>query len=250
MKTAKIVLAIILLYGAGSEYVNASRELKTFFAPEILAGVLVFLLLCAWLIGSAFSKGKLKPLNYLKFFVITLVGFGVISFLSLSAAIMPKNIVEVNGLKVPLDACIEGSKRIIPNKEERKEYCLCLADKITSDSTRREKYKEQLESGRMDKVLKDLKASENFLELGIDACIKTTDLEWTDNLVKSVKENWLDQLEGTEFEETNNLEEYCDCMINEYKKYSTDKILEDGFSESELGLSIDSMCTEKSIRIQ
>jgi hypothetical protein len=61
-----------------------------------------------------------------------------------------------------------------------------------------------------------------------------------------MKENWKKELNGTEFEETNNIEDYCDCLINEYKNHPLNKIVEDGFNESEIGISIDSLCTEES----
>ncbi len=54
------------------------------------------------------------------------------------------------------------------------------------------------------------------------------------------------ELVGTEFEQTNDIEKYCGCMTDEYKKYPISQIMEVGFKESELGVSIDKKCTEKS----
>ena len=87
---------------------------------------------------------------------------------------------------------------------------------------------------------------ENFIELNLENCFNKVEIKWTDNLIQSMKENWKKELSDTDFEETNNIDEYCDCLINEYKNHPLGKIIEDGFNESKIGISIDSICTEKS----
>ena len=237
-----------MLFGVGKEYAHASRDLGTLISPGIIIAVILFLFLCTGLIGSGLSKRKLKfkSFEFLKFFIITFVGFVSISFFSLLSAAVPSDFMVVNGVKVPLNKCVDGSRRMIPDKDERIKYCHCLTEKITADSTLITKYQSKLESGRIDDILTDLQNPENFIELNLENCFNKVEIKWTDNLIQSMKENWKKELIDTDFEETNNIDEYCDCLINEYKNHPLGKIIEDGFNESEIGISIDSICTEKS----
>ena len=245
------MLGFILLFGIGKEYAQASRDLGTFVSPGIIIAVILFLLLCTWLIGSGFSKRKLKfkSFEFLKFFIITFIGFASISFFSLILTVVPSNFVEINGIKVPLSKCMDGSKGMIPNKNESEKYCLCLTKKITSDSSLVNKYQSELESGRIDDILIELQNTDIFVELDLESCFNVVEIEWTNNLTESMKENLKMELNGSEFEKTNNIEKYCDCLINEYKKYPLNKVIEDGFNESEIGIFIDSLCIEKSKKI-
>ena len=117
---------------------------------------------------------------------------------------------------------------MISNKNERKEYCLCLAEKITSNSSLVNKYQNELENGRIDDILLELQNNELFIELDLESCFFGVEVKWTDNLTESMKENWKKELYETEFEETNNIDKYCDCLINQYRKYPLSKITEGG----------------------
>ncbi|MGB0880252.1 MAG: hypothetical protein ACPGTO_06770 [Polaribacter sp.] len=250
MKIGKILLGVLLLFGIGKEYVQASRDLGSFLSPGIIIAVILFLMLCTWLIGSGFSKKKLKikSFDFLKFFIITCVSFLCISFFNLFSTVVPSGFVEINGLKIPLNKCIDGSRRIISDKKGRKEYCLCLSEKITSDTSLKQKHKDALERGALAEVLTAIQNTKAFTELDLDNCLKNVEFRWTDNVVKTLKENGIKELKDTEFEETNDIEAYCDCLIKEYKNFPLNKILEDGFNESAIGISIDSLCTEQSKR--
>jgi hypothetical protein len=85
MKAGKIILGVLLLIGAGSEYVRASRAMETLFDVGIISGVVVILLVCTWLIGSGLTKEKLKfkSLNFFKFFTLSFIVFYFIAHVSL-----------------------------------------------------------------------------------------------------------------------------------------------------------------------
>lgn len=122
MKIGKILLSVLLLFGIGKEYAHASRDLGIFLSPGVIIAVILFLLLCTWLIGSRFSKRKLKfkSFEFLKIFIITFVGFASISFFSLFSKVVPSDFVEVNGVNIRLNKCIDGSRRMITDKNEKK----------------------------------------------------------------------------------------------------------------------------------
>ncbi len=49
----------------------------------------------------------------------------------------------------------------------------------------------------------------------MEDCLSDLGIQWTDNLANSLKKNWKKELAGTEFDKTNNLDIYCDCLVKE-----------------------------------
>jgi len=229
LKTFKIIIGFLLLFGAGREYIDASRQLGSLFSPGIIIGILIMLILSTWLIGSGFSvrKFKFKSFDFVKFFIISFVTFTIVAIFSLGSKVVPSNFVEINGLKIPLGKCIDGNRRIIPDEKEREEYCRCFIEKITNEPELKSKYQKKLEDDKVNDVFKEIQSSSKFLELGIEDCMSSVKMKWTDNIANSMKRNWEKELIGTEFESTNDIEKYCDCLVDEYRKFPLDKIMED-----------------------
>lgn len=248
-KPSKIIFGFLLLFGIGQEYIHASRGLGTFFPPFIVLLITGFLLLATWLIGSGFSpvKFSFKSFEFIKFFILSFVFFITVAFFTLLSYAKPDNFKTVNGISIPMNKCIDGSRRMIPNKEERIDYCLCLAEKITTNPVLKNKYKKDLKKGYLTKVFTSIQKEEEkeFTELNLENCLTNIEIKWTNNMANSMIPICVKELEGTEFEQTGNTQTYCECVINEYKKYSFNRIIADDFQESELAFSIDSSCTEK-----
>lgn len=181
-----------------------------------------------------------------EYFGICLLLFFLFAFIKTSTYVVPKNFVEINGLKIPLGKCIDGNRRVIPDKKEREEYCKCFIEKIINTPELKSKYKTKLENDRINHVFKEIQDSPEFQELGIEECMTSIKMRWTDNIANSMKRNWKKELEGTDFEETNYLEKYCDCLIEEYRRFPLDSVLKESFLESKIALEIDEKCTEES----
>lgn len=243
-------MGFLLLFGAGREFIHASRDLGTLFSPGIIIGSLIMIILSTWLIGSGFSvrKFKFKSFDFLKFFIISFVTFVFVAIFSLGSLVIPSHFVEINGLKIPLGKCIDGNRRIIPDEKERKEYCKCFVEKILNEPELKLKYQVKLENDKVNEVFKEFQKSPKFLQLGIENCMTSIKMKWTDNLANSMKRNYKNRLLGTEFELTNDIDKYCDCLINEYRKFPLDKIMEDEFVESKETIEIDEKCTNLSLK--
>ena len=250
MKRLKIIFGFLLLYGTGKEYISASRQLGSRFDIGILIPIVLLLFLCTWLIGSGFSKTKLKfkSLKFLKYFGFSFLIFVIVAFFSLLTYVIPTNFKTINGVKIPISKCIDGSVRMMPKENDREDYCICLAEKITGDSLLKKKYIKDLEMGEFDKIIKELDEDNKIIELDIESCFASVEMQWTDNLANSMKRNWKKQFEGTEFEESNDVDKYCDCLIEEYRKFPLTKIMEEGFNESQEAILIDEKCTKESFR--
>jgi len=250
MKRIKIVIGFLIIYGAGSEYVDASRQLGTPFSPGIMVGVFLMVAFSIWLIASAFSKRKyhLKPMHVIITTLVSIVTFAIVVLFSLSSEVTPRHFILVNGIRVPLGKCIDGNVRIIPDLKERETFCECFVEKIINDPELKLKYQGQLEHNKIDKVFNEIETNPKFSELGIENCITSVKIEWTDELAHGMKKSWIKELSETEFEEYNDVNKYCDCILEEYRKYPFEKVMEDGFNESKLAKEIDDKCTGLSIR--
>jgi hypothetical protein len=250
LKTIKIIFGFLLLFGAGQAYAQASRDLGTFFSPGVIVGVLLMLFLSTWLIGSGFSvrKMKLKSFDSIKFFIISFITFTIIAIFNLGNRSKPSHIIDINGIKIPLGKCIDGNRKIIPNENERKEYCECFAEKILNNPKLKDEYQKDLENNKIDIVFNKIQSNPLFLELGIEECLNSIEIKWSDNIQKSMIETWKKELKGSEFELTNNIDEYCNCMMSEYKNFPLTMIIEEGFSESTVAIEIDEKCTIKTIK--
>jgi hypothetical protein len=243
----KIIFGFLMLWFTGTEYINASRELGAFSFP-ITIGCLGVILLFTWVIGSGFSPTKVafRSLDFVKFFIISLIVFSASAFSTLASLAKPDNFKIVNGTSIPMNRCIDGSRRMIPNEEERMNYCICVAEKITANPILKNKYKSELKKGYIFDVFTSISNEGEFPELNLESCLANLEMKWTNNIVNTMITNCKKELEGTDFAETNDTQLYCDCTISEYQKYPLSKVIADDFQENELRLSIETHCTEKS----
>lgn len=248
MKRLKIITGFILLFGAGNEYINASQQLGSFFNLAIIITILLFLILCTWLIGSGFSSRKLKfkSFEFVKFFILSFVTFAAVAIFSMFSKVVPSDFVEINGLKIPLGDCIDGNRRIIPDQQEREEYCKCFIEKITNDPELKLKYQEKLENNKANEVFEEIQSNSKFLELGIEDCVTRTKMQWTDNIANTMEKGLKEELVGSEFKNTNNIDEYCSCLIKNYRQLPLDKVVEDDFLESLEAIEIQTKCAIQS----
>jgi hypothetical protein len=249
MKIFKIILGLLLTYSAGKEYVSASRQIFSFFDPGIMIAVLLMLLLCTWLIGSGVSKEKLrvKSWQYLKYFAVTLVIFILSAFIGLVTFKFEPEIVKVNGISVDIAEFMNGSKKIIPDENQRREYCICVVTKLTADKDVSEKYQTEFETGKFSKVIMAVQTGPDAFKYNLQECMgSVSDIQWTPEFEKGLRANLMKQLTDIQISSTNDINKYCDCLVDEYKKIPTKELTNSDFLLSENGIKIDSICNLKS----
>ena len=187
MKIFKIVLGLLLTYGAGKEYVNASRQLLSFLDPGIIIAVLLTLLLCTWLIGSGISKEKLKikSWQFLKYFGVTVIIFIFFSFMNMATFKFEPEIVKVNGIDVDIAEFMNGTKKIVPDENQRREYCICVVTKLTADKEIVKKHQAEFESGKFSRVITTIQAGPNADQYNLQECMGfASDTQGTSNSKK------------------------------------------------------------------
>lgn len=172
MKIFKIIVGVLLIYGAGQEYVHSSKQLFTFLDPGIISAVVLMLILCAWLVGSGFSKDRfpLKSWQFLKYFGLSCLLFLAFAFVSMATFKFPPDIVNVNGINVNIAEFMNGTKRIVPDEHKRREYCICVVTKLTADKALVDAYQSEFESGQFSNVLTTVQHSADADRYGLQEC--------------------------------------------------------------------------------
>jgi hypothetical protein len=252
MRVIRVIFGFFLLLGMAAESANVIRQFGTLFYAPIFIMVIPLLFLITWLIGGGFTKEKLnlKSFRFWIFFIVTSVLFVLITVIKLSSHKVPSDIAEVNGIKIPIGHCLQGSIYMVPDANERKRYCTCLAEKLSGSQSVVDTYRKELERGDMAKVLKALESDQLYATLELQSCLGSTNMQWTDNVINGMKKNCRAQLQNTDFEATNDIEKYCDCLAYEYIKFPASEVAKQSFRESAVGLGIDSACIQASKRVK
>lgn len=249
MKIFKIIMAFLIIWGASKEYVSASKQLFTFLDPGIIIGVSLMLLFSAWLFGSGISKEKLflKSWQYLKFVGATFVIFILFAFVSVLTFKFDPEIVEVNGVRVDIAEMMNGSKGIVPDENQRRKYCICIVTKLTSDRDLVEQYRPELVNGKISKVLLEIQARSDAGKYNLNECMSDVPgLKWTPDFEKSLRISLMKQLTELQISSSHDINRYCDCLIDEYKKVPIKDLTSQDFSNSANQIAIDSLCSVKS----
>jgi mRNA-degrading endonuclease YafQ of YafQ-DinJ toxin-antitoxin module len=244
MNKVKIAVGLILICGTGGEYINASRQLSTFLAPEIIVACLLMILLSSWLIGSGLMKEgfKVKSFQFLKYCAISFLLFTIVAFFSQFIYKGNSEIIKANGIEVNISEFMNGMKRILPNKDQRMEYCICVVNKLTQDKEFANKYKDEFKSGNFSDLIQAETSSDSH---NISECMNSLrGIKWTPEMEKAIRANLIDILTKNEMSKTNDINSYCDCTIEKYKELSMRELSNPDFSQSQKGRAIDSICNK------
>jgi hypothetical protein len=179
MRVFKVILGFFLLLGVAEEYLAVSRQFGKPFDIILLVITILFVFACTWLMGSGFTKEKLviKSIRFLVFFILTSLLFVMIIFVKVASRQPPRDIAEVNGIKIPIGRCIEGCVNMIPDVKERKVYCTCLAEKLSGEQEVLEDYKHDLEAGNLEKVISAVKAKPIAIILDFESCFSGSNVQ-------------------------------------------------------------------------
>lgn len=250
MKAGKIILALLLLILIGKESIRAGYQIGSFTSPGIILGSLLILILIAWLFGSSISKDKLKlkSWNFLKYYLISFFAFLIVAFFNMGSYKAPKENVEYNGINISIGEFYTMTKRMYPNDEERKAYVLCVVSKLAYSEEIVKIYRTELETGKINKIFQELQGQAILEEIGLKDCIGDMVINWSASTEKQFVRSMKDELYGTEFEETNDIEEYCNCIMKEFKKFPLSEVSSDEFQIGELKQQIIDKCKEETLK--
>jgi len=253
MELIKILAALLLLLLTGNEYVKASKELGVILSPGICIACTIILVFSAWLLGSGLNhkeKFNIFSIRGTKYILTSFFIFVISIGISIFASDFPLEKEVINGIEIPLYKCIMGTKKLIDIEEDRKVYCHCLAEKVSADSIMRKRFGFELKNGDFYKLIKTMKEEEQILDSGIEDCFQATTVKWTDAVSAPLRKMMIEELKGTDFEKTHDLEKYCDCLIQEYKKRQIREIMSEEFINSDEAINLEYECGKKSKQIK
>jgi hypothetical protein len=135
----------------------------------------------------------------------------------------------------------------MPDEKERRQYCECVVNKLTRSPRVATRFSAEFRNGDIDKIIESVKGDPEFAHLNMNECMSSViHFQWTETFEKSTRESLYQQVKNTELPKTNNIDIYCDCLVEEYKKLPLNEITSPEFPESSNFNRIDSMCNMKS----
>jgi hypothetical protein len=72
------------------------------------------------------------------------------------------------------------------------------------------------------------------------------DISWSTEIKSEAKKIWKQELDNSDFSKTNDVEKYCDCLLNEFEKFPSSEALSENFLLTEKGSLIEKNCISES----
>lgn len=229
IRTGKILLAAAFLLLSVQEAFNMRRQIDDVTSFVIV--LVVTLLVCSLILWSAFKKRDplYQPSKGRKVFWNVAGGFCALIIVGniLGLGKPPKQTLTVNGLKIPLDACVEGAVRMVDTKAERISLCTCWATALANDSTVSKTYKHELEKGQLDMVIERLQREGTIDLAQLSACMANSKgIRWTDGMLDRVKRDCLTRMKDQGSDCEYDVEKFCDCLTNKVALHSPTFLLD------------------------
>lgn len=248
MKKVKIILGILVLISAFREYIRAEREVAGFNFDILFFGASILVAIGVWLTGSGiYSTFSLKSREFLLTTAGILASMFLVGFFIFKGE--PKHIIESNGFKIAIDDCLKGNSEVLKDEKERRDYCACLAAKITSDNKLVGQYTAKLKQGNIDWIMDDLMKNDRIGELELEKCLTSaSSLRWTSLMVEGMRTKCIENLSGSDFSNTNNIYIYCNCRVTGLQEYPAGEVNREAFFNSAGNRRMDSICILESLK--
>lgn len=250
MKTLKIILGFFLLYGVGMETGSVIMEFGVFGHLDLLFYSILVFLLATWLIASGFSKTefRIKSIESIKYLIISLAFFIFFVILGISKNKPKEFTLEYNNYSVPLTQFIESNDLLIPEYEQRKEFCICITKKLIDNDMVNNTYEKELKTGNIFTIVNDIRDNPMFATIDLTSCFTILELKWTANIIEASKDQIREYMMSSDFTETNDIEKLCDCIMDNVIKFPVIELFKSSYIGSEKIDSINSMCIERTAK--
>lgn len=225
MRTGKTLLAIALLLSAAREMASLWRETADVMSLVIALGITA--LMVGALLWSAFKRSDpLKPPNpnWRIFWIV----MGCLGGLSIAGSLIqgvlpriPKHTIEVQGLRIPLDDCIDGNVRVSKNLAERKEFCTCMATLVASYNGLSAEHLRRVARGDFFTVIEELKTDTAFDMSQLSACMAGMhSSQWTETMLNGARKECLRQCTLQGLDESYDTNKFCDCWMEKIRPFA------------------------------
>lgn len=196
--------------------------------PLLLVIAVVMVSMICWLLLRSTFRRRDASFSLSKESRIFWTVIGVLSVMSLLGQMIeiitsiPKSseyVVEVNGLRIPVDDCVNGSVHMFATKEGQIAFCTCMATKL-ANSTLTEYERTDLEAGRMAQLVQKLKKDPSFDMVPLSECMAESEgSKWTEGMAEGVKKDCIAKMEKEDLEQEYDHEQFCDCLVKKIVEY-------------------------------
>lgn len=142
------------------------------------------------------------------------------------------------GVDIPLAACVEANSKILGNSVDPVAFCKCLVPKFYQDLKNDPEKLKLLKEGNWYDLAKD---KQEIVAKYFQSCMtqtatndSTAKFTITPRMAAGMKSKMKQELIGSDIEKTNDVDKYCDCMINSLQTdFTIKEIMQDNFNETE-----------------
>lgn len=146
--------------------------------------------------------------------------------------------ITVDGIEIPLAACVEANGKILGNAVDPVAFCKCLIPKFYQDVKNDPEKLLLLKKGSWYDLARDKR---ELVTKYFQSCISqtatndsTAKLTITPRMAAGMKNKMKQELIGSDIEKTNDVDKYCDCMINSLQTdFTIKEVMQDNFNETE-----------------
>ena len=142
------------------------------------------------------------------------------------------------GVEIPIAACVEANSKILGNSVDPVAFCKCLIPKFYQDLKNDPEKLKLLKEGNWYDLAKDKQetVAKYFQSCMIQTATNDSTAKFTitPRMAVGMKSKMKQELIGSDIEKTNDVDKYCDCMINSLQTdFTIKEIMLDNFNETE-----------------
>jgi hypothetical protein len=143
-----------------------------------------------------------------------------------------------NAVEIPIAACVEANGKILGTAVDPVAFCKCLIPKFYQDLKNDPEKLKLLKEGNWYDLSKD---KQEVVAKYFQTCMtqtstndSTAKFTITPRMAEGMKNKMKQELIGSDIEKTNDIDKYCDCMINSLQTdFTIKEIMQDNFNATE-----------------
>lgn len=146
--------------------------------------------------------------------------------------------VMIDEVKIPISACVEANSKILGNSVEPVAFCKCLIPKFYQYFKNDPEKLNLLKGGNWYKLAKDKQeiVGKYFQDCMTQSATNdsTAKLTITPRMAVGMKTKMKEDLIGSDIEKTNDIDKYCDCIIDTLQvEFTIKEIMQENFNQTD-----------------
>ena len=164
-----------------------------------------------------------------------------------------ETVTVANGVKIPIKACVDVNTKVLGKSVDPVAFCKCLIPKFYEDVKNDPEKLKLLKEGNWYNLSKD---KQELVSKYFEGCVSetatndtTAKFTITPRMYIKMKEKMKQEFTGTEIKKTNDVDRFCDCLLNSMQTdFTIKEVLQDNFKETEKYNRVVDSCQRTTIR--